>query len=227
MVFAGCTDKTSVKRPSEEKYYGKTLNHFSMDETLIKRQLKKGEEQAFKYLYDCHYALLCRFAYQILRDKLLSEETVSDTIFHLWEHREDIDITCSIRAYLMKAVRNRCLNIIKSPYFQREIHSSALLVSENIDFLDTVFIEMKHPLGYLLEQELEDKLMQLINKLPKECRTVFKKSRFEEKTYDQISQELNISVNTVKYHMKNALAFLQSNLHDYLKLLVFPIFLGN
>lgn len=197
-----------------------------MNEALIKKQLKRGDEQAFKYIYDCHYVMLCRFAYYILKDQSLAEEIVDDAIFYLWEHRENIDITYSIRAYLIRTVRNRCINMINSSNYKRA-HLSILPIHENINFLDTIFIEKTHPLGTLLEQELEDEVLSLIERLPQECRIVFKKSRFEEKTYEQIAKELNISTNTVKYHIKNALSFLQDKLHDYLKLLVLYIFLGN
>lgn len=87
--------------------------HMTMEKHIIER-LKLGDEKAFKYIYDCHYVLLCRFAYQLLDDSSLSEEVVDDAIFYLWEHRADIEITYSIRAYLMRAVRNRCLNELNS-----------------------------------------------------------------------------------------------------------------
>ena len=63
--------------------------------------------------------------------------------------------------------------------------------------------------------------------LPEECRRVFKKSRFEQKKYEEIAEELNISVNTVKYHIKNALAYINSHLSDYLKIILAYIFMGN
>lgn len=94
-------------------------------------------------------------------------------------------------------------------------------------FLDSIFIEDTHPLGYLLEKELENELLSRIEELPSECRTVFKKSRFEGKKYEEISTELGISINTVKYHIKNALAFLQEKLKDYMKLLVLCFFPWN
>ena len=96
-----------------------------------------------------------------------------------------------------------------------------------MEFLDSVFVDENHPLGTLLEQELEDELLRGIEDLPPECRTVFKKSRFEQKKYEEIASELGISVNTVKYHIKNALAFLQKRMDNYLKLLVLYIFMGN
>lgn len=191
----------------------------------IMDKLKQGDEKAFKYIYDCHYVLLCRFAYQLLNDSSLAEEIVDDTIFYLWEHRADIEITQSIRAYLMRAVRNRCLNELNSLSHRSELRFSSFMLPENVDFLNNVFVEDNHPLGILLDRELEEKLSQCIESLPQECRVVFKKSRFEQKKYEEIATELNISVNTVKYHIKNAIASLQADLGSYLKLFIFCFFL--
>lgn len=196
-------------------------------EKHIINKLKQGDEKAFKYIYDCHYVLLCRFACQLLENSSLAEEIVDDAIFYLWEHRADIEITHSIRAYLMRAVRNRCLNELNSLSHRKELRFSSFMLPENMEFLDSIFVEDDHPLGTLLEQELEEKLLRCIENLPKECKTVFKKSRFEQKKYEEIAGELNISVNTVKYHIKNALAFLQKQMGDYLKVLILYVILGN
>ena len=190
-------------------------------EKLIIEQLKQGNEDAFKYIYKQHYVLLCRFANQMLADAALAEEIVDDAIFYLWEHRSDIEIEYSIRAYLMRAVRNRCLNELNSLRRREELLVSSFFLP------DRVFVEDEHPLGYLLEQELESELIRNIEELPLECRTVFKKNRFEQKKYEEIAIELNISVNTVKYHMKKALSCLQQRMEKYLKLLVLYVFLGN
>ena len=77
-------------------------------------------------------------------------------------------------------------------------------------------MEDNHPLGTLLEQELEEELLKCIEELPKECRAVFKKSRFEQKKYEEIADELKISVNTVKYHIKSALVILKKELGTFL-----------
>ena len=58
--------------------------------------------------------------------------------------------------------------------------------------------------------------MKSIGRLPEDCRRVFRMSRFEEKKYDEIAHELQISVNTVKYHIKHALALLHEDLRKYL-----------
>ena len=68
----------------------------------------------------------------------------------------------------------------------------------------------------LLEKELEGEIMSAIDRLPEDCQKVFRLSRFEQLKYDEIAQRLNISVNTVKYHIKHALALLHEDLGKYL-----------
>ena len=70
----------------------------------------------------------------------------------------------------------------------------------------------EHPLGWLLEEEMKNTAKQAVNELPRECRQVFELSRYEGKKYSEIAQELDISVNTVKYHIKNALKILSARL---------------
>ena len=183
-------------------------------ETLIVEQLKTGNEDAYQYIYDRHYALLCHVANGYVKDHFLAETIVGDTIFHLWEIRETLEISVSIRSYLLRAVRNRCINYLNSEWEKREISFSSLMPDEITD--DKMTISDSHPLGALLERELEEEIYKAIDKLPNECRRVFDKSRFEGKSYEEISQELGISFNTVKYHIKNALASLQKNLSKYL-----------
>lgn len=183
-------------------------------ETLIVEQLKTGNEDAYQYIYDRHYALLCHVANGYVKDQFLAETIVGDTIFHLWEIRETLEISVSIRSYLLRAVRNRCISYLNSEWEKREIAFSSLMPDEITD--DKMTISDSHPLGTLLERELEEEIYKAIDKLPNECRRVFDKSRFEGKSYEEISQELGISVNTVKYHIKNALASLQTNLSKYL-----------
>lgn len=182
-------------------------------EQLIKEQLKNGNEEAYKHLYRNHYALLCHVAYGYVGDDFLAETLVGDVIFHIWEVHETLDIQASLRSYLIKAVRNRCLDYLSSKREKNEITFSALGDSEAKK--RQYLLADSHPLGILLERELESEILNAIQQLPAECRRVFLKSRFEEKKYEEISQELGISVNTVKYHIKNALSLLYAQLGTY------------
>lgn len=183
-------------------------------ETILVEQLKKGNERAFQFLYERHYAILCHIAENYVKDQFVAETIVGDTIFHIWEIRETLEITTSLRRYLMQAVRNRCINYLNTENYRKEIVFSLLPDTEQLN--NKILIDDSQPLGTLLEQELETKIEEAITQLPKECQRVFIKSRFDGKSYEEISQELNISVNTVKYHIKNALASLRRSLEKYL-----------
>jgi RNA polymerase sigma-70 factor (ECF subfamily) len=74
----------------------------------------------------------------------------------------------------------------------------------------------EYPLAVLLESELEEKIRQCVENLPEDCRNVYRKSRYEDKSHEQIARESGISINTVKYHIKNALARLKNDLAEYL-----------
>lgn len=179
-------------------------------ESLIVEQLKKGNERAYKFLYEQHYQILCHVAAQYVKDDFLAETIVGDVIFHLWEIRESLEINNNLRSYLLQSVKHRCMDYLKSQYHQKEL--AALQ-----DFPVLNYIKGDdYPLGRLLEQELEGEIMQAIDNLPEECGRVFRMSRFEEKKYEEIARELNISVNTVKYHIKRALTLLHEELGKYL-----------
>lgn len=181
---------------------------------LLVEQLRRGNEEAYKHLYDHHYAVLCHFAKQYVGDKFTAETIVGDVIFHVWEIRESLNIQYSIRSYLMKAVRNRCFDYLDSQHLRHEISLSNPDVEHTLNNLLT---EPDHyPLNILLERELENEIKNALAKLPKECRIVFEKKRFEDKKYEEIAAELGISVNTVKYHIKNALHILRAELDQFL-----------
>lgn len=183
-------------------------------ESLIIQLLKEGQERAYKFLYDQHYQILCHVAAQYVKDDFLAETIVGDVIFHIWEIRESLIISSSIRNYLMTCVKNRCLDYLNSQYNQKEMMMSS---SGLQDFPVINYIKGDdYPLGKLLDKELEGEIMKAISRLPDECRRVFQLSRFEEKKYDEIASELGVSVNTVKYHIKRALALLHEDLGKYL-----------
>lgn len=190
------------------------------EELKIMEGIYGGDNQAYKYIYDHHYVLLCKIAYGFLNDGFLAETIVGDTIFHLYEIREKLQINTSLRSYLIRAVRNRCINYLNQEYKKKELNLSEMPNHENwlYPIADGGQSDL---LGLLLEKELEKEIEQAIEKLPEECRRVFKKSRFENKKYKEIADELCISVNTVKYHIKNALAYLGKDLGRHLTFWVF------
>ena len=180
------------------------------EEQLIAR-LKAGEDAAYRQLYSEHYDVLCRVAFRYVQDVVVAEIVVEDTIVHLWEVRQTVEVKVSLRSYLLAAVRNRCLNYLAEVEQQRERVFSTLAPDELSSLREQ--LDTGSPMG---EEELVALVRQAVEHLPAESRRVFMMSRVEELTYEQIAQRIGISVNTVKYHIKQALAMLRHELGPYL-----------
>lgn len=174
----------------------------------------------FQRIYADYYTLMCRYALQFLADEVLAEEVVEEVIFHLWETRNTLSIDTDLRAYLFRSVRNRCLNELSSLRHRSEVAFSAFSSPEHIELLQMVFDGGESALDRIINNELAAELDACIRELPVECRRVFEKSRLEQKCYQEIADELGISINTVKYHMKHALQVLQRRVKEVIGLLV-------
>ncbi len=184
-------------------------------EEQIVRGVKEGDENAFRILYDKYYDRLICMSRQYLQDEFLAETIVSDVFFHLWENRKTIDIQISLNAYLIRMVRNFSLNYLQKNYVGREVSLNDMDMTSPL-----LFLSDEYPLGRLMEKELMAKVQEEIERLPKETRQVFILSRLEELKHDEIAARLGISVNTVKYHIKQALSILRDRLKDYLIVLL-------
>lgn len=187
------------------------------DQNIIEH-LQKGEEDAFRYIYDKYYGYLCAVAKGYLCDDELSETVVGDVIYNIWEMREKLNIHTSLRSYLIRSVKNRAINYLQQEYISKEVSVNSLQDYTEIESF--YFIEEEHPLEKILETELESAITSAIDNLPEECRKAFVMSRFHGMKYEEIAARMGISVNTVKYHIKNALSRLRIDLKDYLMILL-------
>ncbi len=191
---------------------------YSEEEQLV-RGIKEGRDEAYRYLFDCHYAVLCDIAMLYVHDDYTARSLTGDVLFHIWETRATLSIDTSVRRYLIRCIRNKCLDYNKSKCVKTEITTKTMGRQDNDILLSAVASESSSSL--LLEHEIEDKIATAVDCLPKECRTVFKLSRFDGKSHAEIAAQLSISVNTVKYHIKNALRTLHNELSDYLPILLY------
>src|SRR4030042_555933 len=177
--------------------------------------IRKGDLTSFEDLYKRYYFYLCLVAEHIVRNHSDAEEIVSDVFIRIWNIRHNIDITTSIKAYLIKAVYNTSLN-----YLERDrIHNK---LTDSISESDHKLLAWgsDYPLGQLYRKEVIDILEQGVCKLPDCCREIFKLSRDGDMEYSKIADKLGISKNTVKTQIKIALAHLRKDLKDYLRIIL-------
>ncbi|GAB4018450.1 hypothetical protein GCM10028808_53060 [Spirosoma migulaei] len=173
--------------------------------------IRDGNERAFESVFRQYYAPLCRYARQFLPDSDEAEEEVQAMFLTVWEKRDDLYISVSLKSYLYRAVHNRCLNRIKHASVREEHREHTRYLGE---------ATAESPMQMLLGDELAVLVQQAIKKLPEQCRLAFTLSRFEELTYGEIADQLGISSKTVENQIGKALRILRTELSDYLPIVL-------
>lgn len=191
---------------------GNECGILKMDQTEQRfiEQLRLGDEQAYRELYVRYYEPLCQSAWRYLQDRAESEDAVSGVIVRLWERRDSLTVKVSLMAYLLAAVRNECLNRLA-----RDNRGRTPLDSLPPGAAGSVMQALDSGM-HLDELQLAALVREAVEALPDECREVFCSSRIRDLSYAEIARDRGISVNTVKYHIKNALAALREALGPYL-----------
>lgn len=180
------------------------------DEQLddILTRLRADDRDALRELFQEHYLTVCGVIHRFIRDEALVEDLAQEVFLRFWDKRQQIDITSSLPAYLRRMAINEALG-----YLRRNKRFSDQEVTPELMPETSVSAEEQ-----FLQSELEQRVRQAIDELPPKCRTVFQLSRYEELSYKEIADQLDISVKTVENQMGKALRFLRERLRGYLHL---------
>lgn len=176
---------------------------------IIKRDTKFFEELFNQYSKPLFY-----YAAKFVDDEA-ARDIVQDVFVKLWSD-QTITIKHSLNSLLFTIVRNSCLQQLEKQKIRikyLELTKLALQEEELRFFMDQR--------TSLLEQEMENKLKEVLNGMPERCRQVFLMSRFENKKNKEIADELAISVKAVEKQITKALAIIRTEMKDYLPLLMF------
>ncbi len=179
------------------------------NEEDILYQIANGDEQAFSVLVKKYSSVLYAHALMYLKNATVAEELVQDVFLSLWQHRHDLPGLHNFRGYIFVMVRNRVIS-----EFRRKILLPIDLGDDDIELADA------NPAGSLETKELSEILQHAITMLPPRRQQVFKMSRLEGKSYEQIAAELEISKSSVNQHIVEALLFLRTYLRNQLPLLL-------
>ncbi|WP_026707120.1 RNA polymerase sigma-70 factor [Flavobacterium frigidarium] len=178
-----------------------------MDEELVDL-LKQGKDKAFDELYFRYRDLLVRFVCVRMKSIPIAEEIVQEVFTTIWERRKVLVIQKKFSAYVYTSVRYVTLDYIKAhtitdQYIKEVLDSNTLTVNSN-NTMESIF-----------HDELQQAVDKATSLLPKKAKEVFVMSRFKQYTNKEIAEELNISMETVKYHISYSLKFMRSYLGEF------------
>ncbi|CAM1374690.1 RNA polymerase sigma factor [Tenacibaculum xiamenense] len=190
------------------------MNREHINDTQLTLQIKKGNELAFRQLFNKYYQELVKRSYQLLKDEDEAKDTAQEVFVAFWNNRIKLPEKMEALPYLKRAVINRSLNRIKAKSRRKNVGEEALNYVGSTDDSPETFYEVN---------ELEKIVYQAIDSMPEKCRQVFMLCRMEDFSHDQISQKLRISKKTIETQMRRALQIVKQAIlkHKNLGLLIF------
>lgn len=164
--------------------------------------IRAGSESAFNKLFNEYYRPLTVFGLKYVGDLEVSKEIVQDLFVHLYQTRQTILISTSLKSYLYQATRNRCLNHLKQEKTNRKHLDQYLSDQESA-------VDMEAEIN---KTEIEHQIFKIVECLPPKCKNIFTLSRVSGFSNQEIAEKLKISKRTVETQISNALRTLRSKM---------------
>lgn len=165
-----------------------------IEQRLLDR-LRNGDEDALKEAVELYYTSLCVYSVQFTENEDESEDIVQDLFVTMWE-KKMFDNISNLKMYLFISVRNKSIAAAKShnlPLDCIDEQADSIYTEWYDDFTDDELMRrqrvLENSLKKLSPNEYEV-LMQII---------------VNDRKYKDVAEDMNVSVNTVKIHLKRAM----------------------
>lgn len=163
-------------------------------------------EREFERIYNDLWSKLYNIAYSYFRDRTTAQEVTQDVFVNLWLKRDSLSPIHDMEAYLLRCVKNRIYNQFE------KIHT--------IEKLERTLTEVVTPHAESTEDAVVyadtwEVVNHEIDQLPVMTKTVFRLSRFDRYTNNEIADRLHLSGKAVEYHITRALKRLRLRLNIF------------
>ena len=190
-------------------------NTADIDERWLKN-LKAGDEKAFKSLFDRYNRLLYVLAYRYFQNSADAQDAVQNTLMKVWENRLSLqfDTVGQLRSLLFTILKNYILN---------EFRHQQLVATKHEELKADMGIESEDISDWMAHEQLKQKLYLEIEKLPEQKREICKMKILKGMKNQEIAEQLQISIPTVKSHYTESVKRLRQRLDKWLVWLLFFI----
>lgn len=177
--------------------------HKEFTDTQLWNAVRANDQQAFNKLFDKYWVNVYKTGFKYLRDKEASQEIVHDIFLSIWNRRHELVID-SFPAFLLTAARYQIYSRRKLKRFMLDSTTELATDPHTSNEADI----------RIRQTELYDNLQLTLLGLPNRCQEIFRMSRFDYLSNDEIALRLGISKRTVENQLTMALRHIRSHLKD-------------
>lgn len=163
----------------------------------------KATEQD-KLLFKKHYRALCYFAWQMVQDEEIAEDLTQDAFVAYLNKKDELPGDENIiKSFLYSSIKHAVYNLNRHQKVVRKFW-------ERTVFTESDDIDYEHQ---IIRAEFTLAIHEALEKLPEGCRKIMTMSYVDGYSNEEIAQELQISVNTIKTQKRRGLSALREKLN--------------
>ena len=182
------------------------------EDELLARRARDGDEAAFTALVEWYQGSIFNFAYRMLGNVDDAADAAQQGFVQLFTALPALDLSHSIRPWLYRTVRNRCIDLIR----QRRTVSLSESSAQDEEGEGTTSRTLADPAPLPAElaerADLQQLLSAAIARLPARYREVVALRYTTDLTFGEVAETLGIPENTAKIHFHRAKALLRDTL---------------
>lgn len=175
--------------------------------TKLFEELAAGSQAALQQVEMLYKNMLLQRIEQLVHNPELSKEILADTLHALWINRKEVVEKFNVVGWMIVTARNKAINAIRD---EKQKETVSL---EQFPFLETAEkIEAE-----LEAKELEKMIELAVEKLAPREKLVFTLSRKRGLNRKEIAERFNVSENTVRNQLHNALVNIRKHLSKMMR----------
>lgn len=177
------------------------------DEQHLLGRVAQGDQSAFTEIFNHYYQPLGQAMLRLTESLPLSQEIVQDAFIKVWLSRETLGNVDNFSGYLFVICRNGAFAALKKLARERQLQP---VLEQQLQW-ERELEELDNPAeGY------RNLIQQAVAKLPAQQQRIYQLSRQDRLRYVEIAEVLEISPETVKTQVYNAVKFIRSELSSHM-----------
>lgn len=192
-------------------------------ENDLLESIRLGDKAALEQLFEQYWAFLYQLAVQKTGVDSEAEDMVQELFVEIWRRATPVVLTTSLRTYLVSCLYLKVLNHFRQKGFRQRHYAAFARFSSAY----TATMDMDSPDFETAYAELQKVVEGVVSRMPGQMRTVFLLKHYQGQSVNHIAEQLKISPETVKSHLKTAMSRLRKAGEHYPKeILLLPALLG-